>query len=117
MSSPSSADRPAGGGGSGSARRGVALLGSTGSIGRQAIDVLVAQPDLFRVVALAAGANETLLAQQAERLRPAATAGGPTDATLVELATRDDVDLVVVATGGTVSLRPVIAALEAGKVV
>ena len=41
--------------------------------------------------------------------------GGP-DA-LVELATRDDVDLVVVGTGGVVSLRPVLAALRAGKVV
>jgi 1-deoxy-D-xylulose-5-phosphate reductoisomerase len=41
----------------------------------------------------------------------------PSDATLVEFATRDDVDLVVVATGGIVSLRPVLAALRAGKVV
>jgi 1-deoxy-D-xylulose-5-phosphate reductoisomerase len=39
------------------------------------------------------------------------------DAALVELATRDDVDLVVVGTGGVVSLRPVLAALDAGKVV
>ena len=39
------------------------------------------------------------------------------DATLIEFATRDDVDLVVVATGGIVSLRPVLAALAAGKVV
>ena len=123
MSSPSSADR-----------RRVALLGSTGSIGRQAVDVLTAHPDAFEVVALAAGANGPLLAEQAARLRPAVVAlaeemtitalelpagtnrdGGP-DA-LVRLATRDDVDLVVVATGGVVSLRPVLAALEAGKIV
>jgi 1-deoxy-D-xylulose-5-phosphate reductoisomerase len=97
--------------------RGVALLGSTGSIGRQAIDVLAAHPDLFRAVVLATGSNEALLAEQADRLRPAATAIGPSDEALVDLATRDDVDLVVVATGGIVSLRPVIAALSAGKVV
>jgi 1-deoxy-D-xylulose-5-phosphate reductoisomerase len=130
MSSPSSPedsrlpDRP----------RRVALLGSTGSIGRQAVDVLAAHADAFTVVALAAGSNAALLAEQAARLRPAAVAlggegrpaaldlppgtqliGGP-DA-LVELATRDDVDLVVVGTGGVVSLQPVLAALVAGKVV
>ena len=123
MSSPFSADR-----------RRVALLGSTGSIGRQTVDVLTAHPDAFEVVALAAGANGPLLAEQAARLRPAVVAlaeemtitaldlpagtnrdGGP-DA-LIRLATRDDVDLVVVATGGVVSLRPVLAALEAGKIV
>ncbi len=114
--------------------RRVALIGSTGSIGRQTVDVLAALPDAFRVVALAAGNNATLLAEQADRLRPAAVAlaaepglagldlppgtnrvGGP-DA-LVELATRDDVDIVVIGTGGVVSLRPVLAALRAGKVV
>ena len=117
----------------GSPRR-VALLGSTGSIGRQAIDVLEAHPDAFRVVALATGSNAGLLGEQVARLRPAAVAlgdgtalagldlppgtqrvGGP-DA-LEALATRDDVDLVVVGTGGVVSLRPVLAALRAGKVV
>jgi 1-deoxy-D-xylulose-5-phosphate reductoisomerase len=106
MSSPSSAEP-----------RGVALLGSTGSIGSQAVEVLAAHPELFRVVVLAAGSNRTALDDQASRLRPAAAVVGASDATLVELATRDDVDLVVVATGGIVSLRPVLAALEAGKVV
>lgn len=114
--------------------RGVALLGSTGSIGRQAVDVLAAHPDLFRVVALAAGSNAAVLSEQAAHIRPAAVALedevalstldlpagaeriGGADA-LVQLATRDDVDLVVVATGGLVSLRPVLAALGAGKVV
>ena len=98
MSSPRSADP-----------RRVALLGSTGSIGRQAVDVLGAQPGAFDVVALAAGSNGPLLADQAAQLRPAVVAlademtitaldlpvgierdGGP-DA-LVRLATRDDVD-------------------------
>jgi 1-deoxy-D-xylulose-5-phosphate reductoisomerase len=112
---------------------GVAVLGSTGSIGRQTIDVLASLPGRFRVVALAAGRNTALVAEQAARLRPAAVAVAddaatsldlPAGCTLVgghdaleALATRDDVDLVVVGTGGIVSLRPVLAALEAGKVV
>jgi 1-deoxy-D-xylulose-5-phosphate reductoisomerase len=114
--------------------RRVALLGSTGSIGRQTVDVLAAHPEAFRVVALAAGTNGPRLAEQAARLHPAVVAlademtvvaldlpdgtirdSGP-DA-LLRLATREDIDLVVVATGGVVSLRPVLAALDAGKVV
>jgi len=114
--------------------RRVALLGSTGSIGRQTIDVLEAHPDAFRVTALATGTNASLLAAQATRLRPSVIAladqtgvsgldlppgteiTGGADA-LESIATRDDVDLVIVATGGIVSLRPVLAALRAGKVV
>ena len=97
--------------------RGVALLGSTGSIGQQAVDVLAAHPDAFRVVALATGSNQAALDEQVARVRPVVSAVSPSDATLIEFATRDDVDLVVVATGGIVSLRPVLAALRAGKVV
>ncbi len=130
MSSPSSPDRE----GDSPARRRVALIGSTGSIGRQAVDVLAAHPDAFEVVALAAGTDAATLAEQAARLRPRAVsladpAGlaamdlppgtervGGADA-LEALAVRDDVDLVVVGTGGVVSLRPVLAALRARKVV
>jgi len=116
--------------------RRVALLGSTGSIGRQAVDVLAADPS-FRVVALATGSRADVLAEQAERLRPAVVAiaddesrralvalGLPTgtellggEDALLELATRSDIDIVLVGTGGVVSLRPVIAALGAGKIV
>ena len=106
MSSPSSPDR-----------RGVALLGSTGSIGAQAVEVIDAHPELFRVAAIATGSNAKALDEQAARFEPAVAVVGPSDDALVELATRDDVDLVVVGTGGIVSLRPVIAALQAGKVV
>jgi 1-deoxy-D-xylulose-5-phosphate reductoisomerase len=123
MSSPRSAD-PAG-------PRRVAVLGSTGSIGRQALDVLALHPDAFRVVALAAGTNAAVLEEQIDRWHPAAVALGAEaridlppgttrihgDDALTDLVARDDVDLVVVGTGGIVSLRPVIAALEAGKVV
>ena len=123
MSSPSSPER-----------RGVALLGSTGSVGTQAVDVLAANPDAFRVVALATGHDGPMLAEQARRLRPSVVALADGHAlaglelpvgtdriagedALIDLAMRDDVDLVVVATGGIVSLRPVLAALRAGKVV
>jgi 1-deoxy-D-xylulose 5-phosphate reductoisomerase len=112
----------------------VALLGSTGSIGRQAVDVLAAHPDAFTVAALATGSNAGLLAEQAARFRPAAVALGDGTAigaldlppgtervggadALESLATRDDVDIVLVGTGGVISLRPVLAALRAGKVV
>ncbi|HXG26159.1 MAG TPA: 1-deoxy-D-xylulose-5-phosphate reductoisomerase [Candidatus Binatia bacterium] len=113
----------------------MALLGSTGSIGRQAVEVLAGDPG-FRVVGLAAGRNADLLAEQARQLRPAAVVladedglkalrdGVPAgtvvergEAALLALATREDVDMVVVGTGGVVSLRPVLAALDAGKVV
>ncbi len=99
-------------------RRRVAVLGSTGSIGTQALDVLARHPEAFEVVALAAGRNGDLLAEQVARHHPAVSAliGDDLDR-LAELATRDDVDVVVVATGGIVSLRPVLAALDAGKVV
>jgi 1-deoxy-D-xylulose-5-phosphate reductoisomerase len=109
----------------------VALLGSGGSIGTQAVDVLAALEPDWEVVALATGSQVALLEEQARRLRPRAAAVGsdvPLDlppgcsqvrgpGALEALATRDDVDLVVVGTGGVVSLRPVLAALRAGKVV
>ena len=114
--------------------RRVALLGSTGSIGRQTVDVLAAHPAAFTVVALATGSDGGLLAEQAARLRPVAVALGDGSAlagldlppgtervggvdALEALATRGDVDLVIVGTSGVVSLRPVLAALRAGKVV
>jgi 1-deoxy-D-xylulose-5-phosphate reductoisomerase len=114
---------------------GIALLGSTGSIGRQTVDVLTSLgPDRFDVVALAAGRDAVALGTQVGRVHPRvvamadAGAAGTLDLpsgsaldeepdALVRMATRDDVDLVVIATGGVVSLRPVLAALEAGKVV
>ena len=108
------------------------MLGSTGSIGRQAVDVLERHPDRFRVVALATRSNAAELEAQARRLHPLAVSladeSGPLDLppgtsrvggshALETLAVRDDVDLVVVGTGGIVSLRPVLAALRAGRIV
>ncbi len=107
MSSRSSTDR----------RIGVALLGSAGSIGRQTVDVLALHADRFRTVVLATRSDRAALEEQTRRLDPVETALGPGPSDLVALATRDDVDLVVVATGGIVALRPVLAALDAGKIV
>jgi 1-deoxy-D-xylulose-5-phosphate reductoisomerase len=95
----------------------VAVLGSTGSIGTQALEVLAGQPGIFDVVALAAGTNRARLAEQVERFHPGTAIDGASGESLAEMATRDDVDFVVVATGGIVSLRPVLAALGAGKIV
>ena len=111
--------------------RGVALLGSCGSIGRQALEVLAGLAPDWHVVALATGSRASLLEAQARQFRPRAVALGDEtpldlpagtlrlhgDDALVEIVTRDDVDLVVVGTSGIVSLRAVLAALRAGKVV
>jgi len=109
MSSPRSAEA--------GPRQRVAVLGSTGSIGTQTLDVLATHPDAFEIVALAAGSNRALLAEQAERFGVRVTAVGADGAELAGIAAGGEVDLVVVATGGVVSLRPVLAALAAGKVV
>src|SRR5690349_22884281 len=109
MSSPSLAD--------GAAPVRVAVIGSTGSIGRQALDVLAAHRDVFRVVALAAGTNRAALEEQVAQFGPTTSIAGATGEHLAEIAAGPDVDLVVVGTGGVVSLRPVLAALAAGKVV
>ncbi len=112
---------------------GVAVLGSTGSIGSSVLDVLARHADRFRVVVLAAGRRTAVLAEQARRFRPAVVAAEtPLPATdlppavrsvradpvgLAELVVRPDVGLVVVGTSGLVALRATLAALEAGKVV
>jgi 1-deoxy-D-xylulose-5-phosphate reductoisomerase len=112
----------------------VALLGSTGSIGRQALDVLTSVKSRFTVVAMAAGSDTTTFEKQLAEVAPRVAAmANETAAASMEVpggtrlergsdvlerfATREDVDMVVVATGGIVSLRPVLAALAAGKVV
>jgi 1-deoxy-D-xylulose-5-phosphate reductoisomerase len=102
-----------------SERTRVCVLGSTGSIGTQALDVLAAHADRYEVVALAAGNDATGLAAQVDRFRPRrhVLVGDAGPAPLEDLAIGDDVDLVLVATGGMVSLRPVVAALTAGKIV
>jgi len=96
----------------------VAVLGSTGSIGRQALGVLAAHADRFEIVALAAGRDRAALDEQIARYRPrrSALSTEQPDA-LEEIAASDEVDLVLVGTSGVVSLKPVIAALKSSKVV
>jgi 1-deoxy-D-xylulose-5-phosphate reductoisomerase len=105
---------------------GLAVLGSTGSIGSQALEVVGALGDRFRVLGLAAGHTDERFAAQLAAL-PAARAWAPgprpaeVDAArwagggLEELATADGVEVVLVATTGMTALPAVLAALRAGK--
>jgi 1-deoxy-D-xylulose-5-phosphate reductoisomerase len=105
---------------------GVAVLGSTGSIGRQALEVLAAHPDRFEVRGLAAGRGSEAFAEQAAR-HPGAriwSAGGRppgieasrwADGGLLDLATTPGTELVLVATTGMTALPAVLGALEAGR--
>jgi 1-deoxy-D-xylulose-5-phosphate reductoisomerase len=116
----------------------IAILGSTGSIGRSALAVVDAHPSRLRVVALAAGDNSALMAEQvrqyrpdlaamatteaADRLRTACGTGTPASITggadgLIAVATHPDVDIVICASSGTAGLDAVLAAIEAGKTI
>jgi 1-deoxy-D-xylulose-5-phosphate reductoisomerase len=104
--------------------RGVALLGSTGSIGVSTLNALRRQREHFRVVALTGGRNRELLEAQVAEWRPAyvglaqrgdANGFHAGSACLVEAATRDDVDVVVNAVVGAAGLDATLAALAAGK--
>ena len=116
----------------------IAILGSTGSIGRSALAVVDAHPSRLQVVALAAGDNASLLAEQIETYKPRvaaiATAGGldrlraslspaaPAQVLagadgLRAVATHPDVDIVICASAGTAGLEAVLAAIEAGKTI
>ena len=112
---------------------GLAVLGSTGSIGRQTLEVVRSLPGRFDVVALAAGGNVTLLEEQAREFRARYLCAGREVeylqermgtrrlaarwAEMEDMAALPDVDLVVVATVGSAGLGPTLAALRAGKTV
>jgi 1-deoxy-D-xylulose-5-phosphate reductoisomerase len=97
--------------------RGVAVLGSTGSIGTSTLNVLRRHRDRFRLVALTAGSNQALLAEQVAEWRPAFFGSvrecGP--ACLIEAASHPDADIVVNAVVGFAGLEATLAALSAGK--
>jgi 1-deoxy-D-xylulose-5-phosphate reductoisomerase len=105
--------------------RGVAVLGSTGSIGRSTLEVLRRQRDHFRVVALTGGKNTDLLRSQATEFAAGyvAVVGEPTAGTrmpqgpscLIEAATLPEADIVVNAVVGAAGLDATLAALRAGK--
>jgi len=94
-------------------RRDVVLLGSTGSIGTQALDVVRANPDRFRVVGLTAGGGRPdLFREQVEEFRPAfADLGEEASTHAAALAC----DVVLNGMTGAVGLRPTLAALDAGN--
>jgi 1-deoxy-D-xylulose-5-phosphate reductoisomerase len=117
----------------------IAVIGSTGSIGRSTLAVVDAHPERLRVVALAAGENVARFAAQVEKYEPEVAALA-TDASvaalnrelgarparrnpatgsgasgLVAVATHPDVDTVLFASSGTASLEAVLAAIDAGK--
>jgi 1-deoxy-D-xylulose-5-phosphate reductoisomerase len=96
---------------------GIAILGSTGSIGCSTLDVLRRHPDRFRVAALTAGSNRERLERQVAEWQPAFSAlvNGAGPEALVAAATRPDVDVVVNAVVGFAGLAATLAALEAGK--
>jgi 1-deoxy-D-xylulose-5-phosphate reductoisomerase len=118
----------------------LAILGSTGSIGRSALSVVAAHPTRLKVIALAAGENAALVADQVAAFRPAlvgvSTPGAHDDLlrllpaagqqphqvlagpeALIAAATYPDVDLVLCATSGTAGLQAALAAIEAGKTI
>jgi 1-deoxy-D-xylulose-5-phosphate reductoisomerase len=108
----------------------ISLLGSTGSVGTQTLDVVRKHPDRFAVVALAAGSNAELLAAQTDEFRPAMVvlAEGTIDVPsgsvfrsgvegVLEAAAHPDADVVVNALVGSQGLLPTLTALDAGKTV
>ncbi len=105
----------------------LAILGSTGSIGRQTLDVVRSFPGRFRVVGLAAGRNAKLLSEQIEEFKPTlASLESPegrerlphTSCEIVsieDIASHPDVDMVVIATSGKAGLSPTLSAIHAAK--
>ena len=114
----------------------IAILGSTGSIGRNSLKVIEAHPETYRVTALAAGKNMDLLAEQIRKFRPleAAVLGeeeaeslmerlGPGQETrivsgregFIRVAALKEVDTVISAIAGAAGLVPTYAAIRAGK--
>lgn len=115
----------------------VVILGSTGSIGCQTLDVIERLDDRFRVIGLAAGRNVELLAEQAHRFRVPSVCVGDDPALeaafrdraegshrvcrgldgMCEIASLPDADIVVVAVAGAIGILPTHAAIEAGKTI
>ncbi len=105
----------------------LAILGATGSIGRQTLEVVRSFSDQFEVVGLAAGRDAELLTKQITEFRPKLVSIESASSqerlrspqyellSLDELASHPDVDLVVIAISGKAGLSPTLAAIEAGK--
>jgi 1-deoxy-D-xylulose-5-phosphate reductoisomerase len=103
----------------------LAVLGSTGSIGQQTLDVARRHPERLRVVALAAGENAALLRAQAAELKsrfvscakPGFASDGAECLSPELMASHPEIDIVVVALPGGAGLIPALAAARAGKII
>ncbi|MFT9847822.1 1-deoxy-D-xylulose-5-phosphate reductoisomerase [Aneurinibacillus sp. REN35] len=114
----------------------IAILGSTGSIGTQALDVVRQHPEQFSVVALASGRNINLLAEQAREFQPSLVSVQtkelaekaklvlPSNVKVVwgeegalAVATHPDANFIISAMVGSAGLSPTLAAIEAGKTI
>jgi len=103
----------------------LAVLGSTGSIGQQTLQIVRALPHRFRIVGLAAGKNIDLLERQINEFKPrfvycqekrARLATAEYEfLSLEDIACHPEVDTVVIATSGKAGLSPTLAAVKAGK--
>ena len=103
------------------------VLGSTGSIGRQTLDIARAFPDRLRIFGLAAGTNADLLTQQIDEFKPdliSIESGkdrrklkcfGCEVTTAEKMAAHPDVDIDVIAISGMAGLKPTLAAIKAKK--
>ena len=109
-------------------RKALAILGSTGSVGTQTLDVVRMFPDQFNVLGISCNRNLELLSDQIREFTPELVSSNATeseksdlprtgwrDCTLSELATHGDVDVVVTATVGDIAIGPTLGAIEAGK--
>ena len=102
-------------------KRRISILGSTGSIGRQALEVIEKLNDKFEIVALAAGNNTALLNKQIEKFKPkyAYSANpklivGAEYKTLEEICSNKTNDIILVAVSGKIGLKPTITAINNG---
>jgi len=103
-------------------KRKISIIGSTGSIGTQALEVIEKLGDKFEIIALAGGNNTELLKQQAEKFKPKyiyaakpiAVDGISTLTNLDEIAENKDNDIILVACSGKIGLKPTLKAIENG---
>lgn len=103
-------------------KRRISIIGSTGSIGTQALEVIEKLQDKFEIIALAGGNNIELLKQQAEKFKPKyiyaqkhiKIDGIRTLESLDEIAQNQENDIILVACSGKIGLRPTLKAIENG---
>lgn len=93
-------------------KRKISIIGSTGSIGTQALEVIEKLQDKFEIIALAGGKNAELLKSQAEKFKPRYTVLG--EEGLEKICTDKENDIILVACSGKIGLRPTLKAIENG---